>query len=58
VPPRVRGAGRRWQYRKPREKPEGDWQDKAARMELLGEVALDAGRSLRAVEQDDELIAD
>jgi transposase len=51
-------AGLRFDYRKPREKPEGDWQDRAARMELLGEVALDAARALRAVEQDDELIAD
>jgi transposase len=51
-------AGLRFDYRRPREKPEGDWQDKAARMELLGEVALDAARALRAVEQDDGLSAD
>ena len=47
-------AGLRFDYRQPRRKPGGDWQDKAARMELLGEVALDAARALRAVEQDGE----
>src|ERR687887_1969435 len=51
------GAGLRFDYSRPREKPEGDWHDKAARMELLAEVARDAERALRAVEQDDELIA-
>ena len=47
-------AGLRFDYRQPRRKPGGDWQDKAARMELLGELALDAARALRAVEQDGE----
>jgi transposase len=51
-------SGLRFDYRKPREKPQGDWQDKTGRMELLGELALDAARALRAVEQDNELIAD
>jgi transposase len=51
-------SGLRFDYRKPRDRPEGDWQDKAARMELLGEVALDAERALRAVGEDEGLIAD
>jgi transposase len=51
-------AGLRFDYSKPRSKPAGDWQDRAARMELLGEVAIDAARALRAVEEDDELIID
>jgi transposase len=51
-------SGLRFDYRKPREKPRRDWQDKTARMELLGELALDAARALRAVEQDNELSAD
>src|SRR5215207_5788666 len=40
-------SGLRFDYANPRRKPAGDWQDKAARMELLGEVALDATRALR-----------
>jgi hypothetical protein len=51
------GSGLRFDYSRPREKPEGDWHDKAARMELLAAVAKDAVRALRAVEEDDELIA-
>jgi transposase len=51
-------AGLRFDYSRPREKPAGDWHDKAARMELLAEVARDAERALRAVERDDELAAD
>jgi hypothetical protein len=51
-------SGLRFDYANPRRKPAGDWQDKAARMELLGEVALDATRALRVVEEDDELIED
>jgi hypothetical protein len=39
-------------------KAEGDWQDPDARMGLLAEVARDAERALRAVEEDDELAAD
>ena len=35
-----------------------DWRDKAAREALLAEVARDAGRALRAVEEGDELAAD
>jgi transposase len=51
------GAGLRFDYSRPREKPAGDWHDKAARMELLAAVARDAVRALRVVEEDDELIA-
>lgn len=50
-------AGLRFDYSRPREKPEGDWQDPQVRMELLAEVAQDAERALRAVAADDELIA-
>ncbi len=49
--------GLRFDYSKPRVKPEGDWQDPDARMELLTQVALDAERALRAVEACEELIA-
>jgi transposase len=45
----------RFNYSRPREKPGGDWQDKASREALLAEVARDAERALRAVEEDDEL---
>src|SRR6516165_385865 len=48
-------VGLRFDYSRPREKPEGDWQDPEARMKLLAEVAQDAERGLRAVEADDEL---
>ena len=51
-------SGLRFDYSEPRRKPAGDWQDRATRMELLGEVAIDATRALGAVEQDDELIED
>ena len=51
-------SGLRFDYSRPRVKPEGDWQDRDARMELLAEVARDAERALRAVEEDDELAAD
>jgi transposase len=51
-------SGLRFDYANPRQKPAGDWQDKAARVELLGEVALDAAQALRAVSEDDELIVD
>jgi transposase len=51
-------SGLRFDYANPRRKPAGDWQDRAARVELLGEVAIDATRALRAVEEDDELIAE
>src|SRR5713101_3420944 len=49
--------GLRFDYSRPRVKPEGEWQERAARMELLAEVAGDAGRALRAVEADEELLA-
>src|ERR671922_1684912 len=52
------GAGLRFDYSRPRQKPAGDWHDKAARMELLAAVARDAVRALRAVGEDDELTAD
>jgi hypothetical protein len=51
-------SGLRFDYVRPREKPEGDWHDKATREALLAAVARDAERALRAVEEDDELIAD
>jgi transposase len=51
-------AGLRFDYARPRVKPDGDWQDPDARMELLAEVARDAERALRAVEGDDELSED
>jgi transposase len=51
-------AGLRFDYSYPREKPEGDWHDPDARMELLAEVARDAERALRAVEGDDVLAAE
>ena len=47
----------RFDYSRPRVKPEGDWQDREARMGLLVEVAMDAARALQAVETDPELIA-
>jgi transposase len=50
-------GGLRFDYSKPRVKPEGDWQDPHARTELLREVAVDAERALRAVEACEELIA-
>jgi Transposase DDE domain len=48
----------RFDYSRPRERPAGDWQDTRAREALLAEVARDAERALRAVEEDDELAAD
>lgn len=51
-------SGLRFDYARPREKPEGDWHDKAAREALLGEIAKDAERALRAVEQEDDLLGD
>jgi Transposase domain (DUF772) len=39
----VLGAGLRFDYSRPRQKPEGDWHDKAARMELLAAVARGRG---------------
>jgi transposase len=50
-------CGLRFDYSRPRQRPEGGWEDAAARMELLGEIARDAERALRAVEQDDDLIS-
>jgi transposase len=50
-------CGLRFDYSRPRQRPEGEWEDAAARMALLGEIARDAERALRAVEQDDELIS-
>jgi transposase len=50
-------SGLQFDYSRPREKPAGDWHDRATRMELLAAVAKDAVRALRAVEEDDELIA-
>jgi hypothetical protein len=56
-PPAGCAGALRFDYFKPRVKPEGDWQDRDARMRLLGEVALDAERALRAVEACEELVA-
>jgi transposase len=50
-------SGLRFDYSRPRVKPEGDWQDREARMRLLVEVAMDAARALQAVESDPELMA-
>ncbi len=50
-------SGLRFDYSRPRVKPEGDWQDREARMGLLEEVAMDAARALQAVEADRELLA-
>jgi transposase len=49
--------GLRFDYAKPRIRPQGDWQDRDARMALLGEIARDAERALRAVETDEVLAA-
>jgi transposase len=49
--------GLRFDYSKPRAKPEGDWVDPGARGGLLTEVAVDAARALRAVEACEELVA-
>jgi transposase len=51
-------SGLRFDYSRPREKPAGDWEDKASRAALLAEVARDAVRALRAVEEDEELAAE
>jgi hypothetical protein len=51
-------AGLRFDYSRPREKPAGDWEDKASREALLAELARDAVRALRAVEEDEELAAE
>jgi transposase/IS5 family transposase len=51
-------SGLRFDYSRPRVKPPGDWQDRDDRTKLLGEIATDAERALRAVESDATLIAD
>ena len=51
-------SGLRFDYSRPRERPTGDWEDKASREALLAEVARDAVRALRAVEEDEELAAE
>jgi transposase len=51
-------SGLRFDYSRPREKPSGDWEDRAPREELLAEVARDAVRALRAVEEDEGLAAE
>jgi transposase len=50
-------SGLRFDYSRPRAKPQGDWQDPEVRMQLLTEVAIDAWRALRAVESDQGLMA-
>src|SRR5689334_18925583 len=51
-PRAARRLGRelRFDYTRPRVKPEGDWEDKDSRTALLIEVARDAARALQAVE--------
>jgi transposase len=51
-------SGLRFDYSRPREKPTGDWEDKASREALLAEAARDAVRALRAVEEDEQLAAE
>ena len=51
-------SGLRFDYSRPREKPTGDREDKASREALLAEVARDAVRALRAVEEDEELASE
>jgi Transposase domain (DUF772) len=51
-------SGLRFDYSRPREKPAGDWEDKASREALLAEAARDAVRALRAVEEDEQLAAE
>jgi transposase len=58
-----RQAGRRldrelrFDYSRPRVKPEGDWEEKQSPAALLIEVARDAARAVQAVEGDEKLIA-
>ena len=47
--------GLRFDYARPRERPEGDWADREARHALLRAVAEDAERALKAVEREPEL---
>jgi transposase len=51
-------SGLFFDYSRPREKPSGEWEDRAPREELLAEVARDAVRALRAVEEDEGLAAE
>jgi transposase len=54
----VLASGLCFDYSRPREKIEGDWEDRAAREALLAEVASDAERALRAVGGDEGLAAE
>jgi transposase len=51
-------SGLEFDYRQPRQKPDCEWRDKAAREAMLTRVAQDAGRALRAVEAVPELLED
>jgi hypothetical protein len=51
-------AGLAFEYARPREKPAGDWHDRPTRETLLVEVATDAQRALRAVENEPQLATD
>lgn len=51
-------ASLEFDYTRPREKPAADWHDKQTREALLVEVATDAQRSLRAIEDDPRLAGD
>ena len=48
----------RFEYARPRDKPDGDWADRDTRMGLLGDVARDAQRALHAVQGNEALTAD
>lgn len=50
-------SGLRFDYSHPRGEPAGDWEERASREALLAEIATDAVRALRAVEEDTELAA-
>lgn len=48
----------RFDYARPRDKPDGDWADRDTRMGLLGDVARDAQRALHAVQGNEALSDD
>ena len=50
--------GLEFDYRRPNDKPDCRWREKAARERMLTRVAQDAERALRAVEQADGLLSD
>jgi hypothetical protein len=50
--------GLRFDYARPRDKPDGHWADRDTRMQLLGDIARDAQRALREVQARDTLVDD